>query len=233
VVIVGAPNSGKSSLLNRLAGYDAAIVTPIPGTTRDVLRERISLKGVPIHLVDTAGIRESDDPVEVEGIRRARLEMASADHLLFIFDDSEEQDSHIIQLQAIENHFSGLITSIKNKVDITNRHYGFIESNVGITVGISAKTGGGVDVLVDHLVSSAGVHHASEGLFSARRRHIDALERCALALQRGSDALKTDQAGELLAFELREAQDVLGEITGEFTSDDLLGEIFSSFCIGK
>jgi tRNA modification GTPase len=250
VAIAGPPNAGKSSLLNRLAGYDAAIVTDIPGTTRDPLREHLTLDGLPVTIVDTAGLRESADPVEQEGLRRARLEAGRADRVLWVVDVREPLDAALAEARA--NLGDAALTLLRNKVDLmddparadADRSRG---STTGATrsagaasaagpdrapvLAISALTGAGIDALIAHLHSVAGYNAAAPGTFSARRRHLAALERAQARLVAARAEL--DGALELAAEELRGAQAALGELTGELTSDDLLGEIFATFCIGK
>jgi tRNA modification GTPase len=232
VVIAGRPNAGKSSLLNRLAGYDAAIVTAIPGTTRDVLRERISIDGMPLHVADTAGLREEADIVEAEGIRRAHQEMTRADRILYVIDAARNLDE-----AAIEREISSLpkeipLTLIFNKVDLVGEPSRYEQSQPP-RLHLSATTGEGIDLLREHLKECMGFLGAEAGTISARRRHLDALSRAAAHLEEARRQLVEHRAGELMAEELRRAQQCLGEITGEFTSDDLLGRIFSTFCIGK
>jgi tRNA modification GTPase len=231
VVILGRPNAGKSSLLNRLAGYEAAIVTELPGTTRDVLRERIHIDGLPLHIIDTAGLRDDADRIEAEGMRRARHEAGKADHVLLVTDASQgrEPPDRELLMEIPENI---PVTIVRNKIDLGNlspaiRHGRFTE------VALSALTGEGLDLLRDHLKACIGYRSADAGTLSARRRHLDALRRARGHFDEGCRQLKTQRAGELMAEELRLAQQSLGEITGEFSSDDLLGRIFSSFCIGK
>lgn len=231
LVIAGRPNAGKSSLLNALTGQERAIVTAIPGTTRDLLREQIEIDGLPIHLVDTAGLREARDAVEQEGVRRAREQLVNADHAIWVFDGMEDPDD-IGFAEADLPHGIG-VTRVRNKVDLSggeprlDRHADVVE------IALSAKTGWGVDLLRDHLKKLVAYEGTGEGEFSARRRHLDALDRVNSALLTGRDALLSGRAGELLAEDLRQAQLALSAITGEFSSDDLLGEIFSNFCIGK
>lgn len=232
VVLAGQPNAGKSSLLNQLAGRETAIVTDIPGTTRDVLREQILLDGMPLHVIDTAGLRESGDAVEREGIRRAWDAIAGADRVLLLVDDAlgvTPEDAAILARLP-----EGLaLTVVRNKVDLSGNQPGEAEEDNIQTVRLSARTGAGVDLLRRHLERVMGYRQTEEGSFMARRRHLDALEQAEAALARGREQLLTYRAGELLAEELREAQEQLGSITGEVTADDLLGRIFSSFCIGK
>jgi tRNA modification GTPase len=234
VVIAGRPNAGKSSLLNRLAGYDAAIVTPTPGTTRDVLRERIAIDGLPLHILDTAGLRESPDAVEAEGIRRARHEISNADRVLFVVDASDAQ-----AIAAIDNDLQHVpakipLTLVFNKIDRSGAD-ARVEAGQGGTprVYLSAGSGAGLDGLRQHLKECVNFHPPPEGALSARTRHIDALRRAREHVETAHELLTTRHAGELVAQELRDAHQALGEITGEVSSDDLLGRIFSSFCIGK
>jgi tRNA modification GTPase len=232
LVIAGRPNAGKSSLLNALAGSDAAIVTAIPGTTRDVLREHIQLDGMPLHVIDTAGLHDSDDPVEQLGMARARKAMESADRLLLIIDDQagySDADAAILDdLPAGVPH-----TVVYNKIDLTGRQPGPVVTETAPGIALSVQTGDGMDALRAHLKHCVGFGEQVEGNFSARRRHLDALQRVEQHLIAGVRQLADQQAGELLAEELRLAQQELGDITGTVSSDDLLGRIFSSFCIGK
>ncbi len=237
LVIAGKPNAGKSSLLNALAGADTAIVTAIAGTTRDVLREHIQIDGMPLHIVDTAGLRDSEDEVEREGIRRAWQEMASADRILLVVDDSDPaSDDHPDTIWPERHqHLSRSIpvTTIHNKCDLSG-HAPLLSTNKdSATVILSAKTGAGMDLLREHLKQCMGYQSEGEGNFSARRRHLQALEAAALCLSNGKQQLTEAGAGELLAEDLRQCQINLGEITGAVSSDELLGKIFSSFCIGK
>ena len=230
LVIVGRPNAGKSSLLNSLTGQETAIVTAIAGTTRDTLREFIQIDGLPLHIIDTAGLRDdSEDPVEQEGMRRARAEMAKADRVLLLIDDSDPSDSEAL-LADIPAPLP--VTRIHNKIDLTGNNPGLKETRDGPVVFLSLKSGAGTEVLMEHLKHCVGYDSGAEGLFIARRRHLDAIDRARMALERADLQLQAG-APELLAEELRTAQQALSEITGEFTSDDLLGRIFSSFCIGK
>lgn len=230
LVIAGRPNAGKSSLLNRLTGQDTAIVTAIAGTTRDTLREFVQIDGLPLHIIDTAGLREdSNDPVELEGMRRTRAAMAKADRVLLLIDDSDPRDSETL-LADIPAPLP--VTRIHNKIDLTGSTPGLKETRDGPVIHLSLKSGAGTEVLMEHLKHCVGYDSGKEGLFMARRRHLDAIDRARQALDRASQPLQTG-APELLAEELRTAQQALSEITGEFTSDDLLGEIFASFCIGK
>jgi len=231
VVIAGKPNAGKSSLLNRLAGYDAAIVTEIPGTTRDVLRERIHIDGLPLHIIDTAGLRDTHDRVEAEGIRRAQLEMAKADRLLYVVDASRGDVASIDQeLAQLPGEVP--VTVVMNKIDLA-QHLPALEPGSPPYIYLSAYTGAGFELLTEHLKACMGYNSSEAGGFLARRRHLEALQRAKQHLDQAQAHLLTRHAGELCAEELRMAQQALGEITGEFTSDDLLGRIFTSFCIGK
>jgi len=232
LVIAGRPNAGKSSLLNRLAGYDAAIVTPIPGTTRDVLRERIEIDGLPLHVLDTAGLRESPDEVEAEGIRRAHRELTKADRVLFVVDASDEA-----AVASIAADLAGLPTDaprtvVLNKIDRLGQPPR-IEAGERSRVHLSAASGAGLELLRTHLKDCVGFHPAGTGVLSARARHLEALRRARAHVEEAHRLLNERHAGELVAQELTDAQKQLGEITGEVTSDDLLGRIFASFCIGK
>ena len=231
VVLAGPPNAGKSSLLNALAQSETAIVSPIPGTTRDVLRERIHLDGMPLHIVDTAGLRASRDEIESEGIRRAREQMTHADRILLVLDDSASGGVPAEVVQHLPKNLAH--TVVRNKIDLTGHAAGIVNTPSGVEILLSAKTGAGLDALRQHLKDCMGFQPVGEGTFIARRRHLDAIRRAQDHVTRGRAQLKESRAGELLAEELRLAQQTLSEITGEFTSDDLLGRIFSSFCIGK
>lgn len=236
VVIAGRPNAGKSSLLNALAGREAAIVTDIAGTTRDVLREHIHIDGMPLHIIDTAGLREAGDEVERIGIERAWQEIEQADRVLFMVDGTTTDATEPEQIwpEFMARLSASLpITVVRNKADLTGETLGISEVNGHSLIRLSARTGEGVQALRDHLKESMGFTSNTEGGFLARRRHLVALETAAEHLDQGMEQLVGARAGELLAEELRQAQLALSEITGEFTSDDLLGRIFSSFCIGK
>jgi len=231
IVIAGRPNAGKSTLLNRLAGYDAAIVTEQPGTTRDLLRERIDLDGLPLHLVDTAGLRaDTGDAIEREGIRRAREEMTRADRVLFLIDGAVDPQGSSFEAERDALPVGVPVTRVFNKCDLEGHAPG--PGDTADTLWICAASGAGVDALRSHLKSAMGYVEAGAGAVSARGRHLDALARARAAFDR-ADALLARRQGELVAEELRYAQDALGEITGAVSSDALLGRIFSSFCIGK
>ena len=233
VVIAGRPNAGKSSLLNRLAGYDAAIVTPIAGTTRDVVRERISIDGMPLHVLDTAGLREGGDPVEEEGVRRAHAEMQRADRVLFVIDAVDDPSGNAFREEQARLPADVPVTLAFNKCDLA----------LGVPVAdtltgpprftLSALTGQGLSELRSHLKQVMGYQTMERGTISARRRHLDSLVRARHHLEEAARQLNERRAGELVAEELRGAQQALGEITGEFTTEDLLGRIFAGFCIGK
>ena len=234
VVIAGAPNAGKSSLLNALAGQDRAIVTDIAGTTRDLLKESINIDGLPLHIVDTAGLRESPDRVEQIGIERAIEAIGQADQVLLLqdADDPVTPQGHWKSLMGAQPMPSQL-TLIRNKIDLLDGLAKLTQVDGVNCIYLSAKGGQGLDLLRRQLKQVVGYQATLEGGFSARRRHLDALQRCRLLLQEGASQLAYSQAGELLAEDLRLAQECLNEITGSFTSDDLLGRIFGSFCIGK
>ncbi len=232
VVLAGAPNAGKSSLLNRLAGYDAAIVTALPGTTRDVLRERIHVDGMPLHILDTAGLRVAQDAVEEEGIRRAQAEMARADRVLFIIDGALDPEASAYRELAGSLPAGIPVTLVYNKSDIADGRKLPAPSGVP-RVDVSALTGEGLDGLRAHLKSCMGYFTLESGSVSARQRHLEALARARASVEEAARVLKETRAGELVAQELRTAQRALDEIGGEFTSEDLLGRIFASFCIGK
>lgn len=234
VVIAGKPNAGKSSLLNALSGRDSAIVTAIEGTTRDVLREHIHLDGMPLHIIDTAGLRESPDEVERIGIERAWQEIHSADRILMVVDSSkyEEKKARDVWPEFFEQlQYNSHLTLILNKSDLSGAETDLTAEHP--VIALSAKSGFQVNQLREHLKECMGFTATTEGGFTARRRHLDAINRAESFLLTGEQQLREMGAGELLAEDLRQAQNALGEITGTFTSDDLLGRIFSSFCIGK
>jgi tRNA modification GTPase len=231
LVIAGPPNAGKSSLMNALSGSDTAIVTPLPGTTRDLLREHIQIDGMPVQLIDTAGLRTSDDPAEAEGIRRARTQIAQADRVLWVFDDATDPD-HAGHDPA-ELPAAAPITWVRNKIDLTGKPATKRETPQGPEIALSARTGEGLSLLREHIRQAAGLETGDGGEFLARRRHVVALEHSESLLARARDALSSSGTMELIAEDLRLAQQALGEITGVFTTDDLLDRVFSSFCLGK
>jgi tRNA modification GTPase len=240
VVIAGKPNAGKSSLMNLLAGTDVSIVAELPGTTRDVLRERVQLDGIPLHLIDTAGLCASIDPVEAEGIRRAEREMRQADLLLYIVDATTlgadvlaGRESADLKRELLLLPAGIAVTIVLNKIDLLGMASFTDATAAPARVALSARTGEGIDALRSHLKAIAGILEVGEDAMSARRRHLDALERARAHVQQAANCLTDRRAAELSAEDLRLAQQALGEITGEFTSDDLLGKIFGSFCIGK
>lgn len=236
VVIAGRPNAGKSSLLNALAGRESAIVTEIAGTTRDVLREHIHLDGMPLHIIDTAGLRDTQDKVEQIGIERAWAEIEQADRVLFMVDGTTTNavDPREIWPEFVDRLPKNIgLTVIRNKADLTGEDLVPSEELGHAVYRISAKTELGLPALREHLKACMGFQGNTGGGFMARRRHLDALERAAERLLVAKEQLEVFVAGELVAEELRLAQESLSEITGEFSSDDLLGRIFSSFCIGK
>lgn len=234
VVIAGRPNAGKSSLLNALSGRDSAIVTDIEGTTRDILREHIHLDGMPLHIIDTAGLRDNPDTVEAIGIERAQQAILTADRILIVTDARSSLPLDFIDLlpEVAQKLSADNVTTLINKIDLVGGQPGVISTSPS-TIGISAKTGAGLDELRAHLKEVMGYSSNTEGSFTARRRHLDALNRCKQHLDAGHAQLHGYAAGELLAEDLRLAQMALGEITGQLSADDLLGKIFSSFCIGK
>ena len=235
VVIAGKPNAGKSSLLNRLVGDDVAIVHDTPGTTRDLLRQQVHLDGLPLNLVDTAGLRPAADVVEAEGVRRARSEIERADRVLYMVDAGTAESQNDAQwTPELEQLPRGVpVTLVFNKIDLTGTPARLDEAADPPRVFLSARTGEGLPLLRAHLKSGAGYRDAEGGALAARRRHLDALGRARLHVQCAADILGSTRAFELFAEDLRLAQHALGEITGEFTSEDLLSEIFGSFCIGK
>lgn len=237
VVIAGRPNAGKSSLLNALAGREAAIVTDIAGTTRDVLREHILIDGMPLHVLDTAGLRDTQDQVERIGVQRALHAIGAADRVLLVVDASSPEAGDPLALwpEFLDGRPApDRVTLIRNKADLSGEAVALQRGDDGVvTLSLSAKAGDGIELLREHLKSCMGYEQTAESSFSARRRHLDALHLADRHLQHGHAQLTQAGAGELLAEDLRLAQQALGEITGAFSSDDLLGRIFSSFCIGK
>ena len=224
LVLSGEPNVGKSSLLNALSGEDIAIVTNIPGTTRDLLKRTVVIEGVPFELVDTAGLRITDDPVEIEGVKRAEAAIEHADILLEIIDDSAPNPNPKIGAGAIR---------VLNKIDLTGRTPGAFDIDGSTAMALSVHTGQGIAELKQRILDELGVNKNTENRFSARERHLRALEEGFSSLETAKDRFLANRAGELLAEDLRKIHDTLGAITGLLTSDELLGEIFSSFCIGK
>jgi tRNA modification GTPase len=256
VVIAGYPNTGKSSLLNRLAGEEIAIVTDLPGTTRDVLRQALQVDGLTVNLVDTAGLRLTGDVIEAEGIRRARGEMSKADLVLYLVDaaghhsdDVSAETCGVQTRDAPRGVQSGgvqpggvptdelpagvAVTLVVNKIDLTGMRASIDTRADPVQIHLSAKTGEGLDLLRGHLKQMAGYQGADSGALSARRRHLDALIRARDHVRRGADNFRSARTLELFAEDLRLAQGSLSEITGAFGSEELLGEIFRTFCIGK
>jgi tRNA modification GTPase len=238
VVIAGAPNAGKSTLLNRLAGHEAAIVTPIPGTTRDVLRERILIDGVPLQVLDTAGLRsETSDVIEAEGMRRATAAMTGADRVLFVVDASADRRAESFRQAQQRLPADVPVTLVFNKIDLPGAKVEVGDDSTGAgaaaVLRISARSGAGLEALRAHLIADAGSTDLSAGTVSARARHVDALRRCAACVAAATEELERGGGRELIAEELRRAQLALAEILGAQSSDELLGRIFSTFCIGK
>ncbi len=236
VAIAGQPNAGKSSLLNALSGKESAIVTDIAGTTRDVLKEEINIDGMPLHIIDTAGLRESDCEVEKIGIKRAWDVIENADQILMVVDESsidDPQQQRVNQQLMAQFPESIDITIIHNKIDLADKMPLINHSEHQTEIFLSAKQHAGIELLKEHLKQCMGYQSAGEGTFMARRRHLEAIQKAIQNVDNGLQQLQEYSAGELLAEELRLAQNALSEITGEFTSDDLLGRIFTSFCIGK
>ena len=237
VVIAGRPNAGKSSLLNALAGRDAAIVTEVAGTTRDVLREHIQIDGMPLHIIDTAGLRTTEDLVEKIGVERALAAISSADRILLVVDATSNQsdDPDSLWPEFLQQRPDPQkVTLIRNKIDLSGETNTMETCSDGhVTINLSARSGAGIELLREHLKSSMGFAQTTENSFSARQRHLQALYQAEQSLAQGRAQLSASGAGELLAEDLRIAQQAIAEITGAFSSDDLLGRIFSSFCIGK
>lgn len=227
VVLTGLPNAGKSSLLNALGREDRAIVSDIPGTTRDTLEQIIDLYGIPMQIVDTAGIRDTIDAIEAEGVRRARLAQEEADMVLLVVDDAATGQKEVERMIVAHRHLPTLL--VRNKIDISRR----MQSDEPSEVCISALTGQGIDLLKERLKSAVGYTEKQESPLMARQRHIDALDRARGFLDSGIEQMRSDRAGELLAEDMAACHRALGEITGTVSSDELLGMIFSSFCIGK
>lgn len=231
LLILGRPNAGKSSLLNRLSRKDRAIVSEWEGTTRDLLKEEIDLDGIPLHIIDTAGLRDTQDPIEQEGIRRALQAAESSDHILLLMDATKREEADLGLLSNLPPERS--VTRVMNKIDLAGEHPRIQSDDSGQTIiWLSAKTGAGMDLLMDHLKRSAGLGETTETTFLSRRRHIDALEKTRDASLDAQSNLKSGRL-ECVAEDLRQAHQALGEITGQMSSDELLGQIFSNFCIGK
>ena len=240
IVIAGPPNAGKSTLLNRLAGHEAAIVTPIPGTTRDILRERILIDGMPVHVLDTAGLRaQAGDAIEAEGMRRAQAAMLHADHILFIIDAATDPGASAYERESARLPRAVPVTLVLNKMDLCPLPASGAAGRVppvraGLaSIALSARTGAGLEQLREHLKASVGLVQSGSGVISARARHLEALGRCADHLGMACRQLESGGGRELIAEELRCAQQQLGEIIGIDSPDELLGRIFASFCIGK
>ncbi len=236
VAIAGRPNAGKSSLLNALAGQETAIVTPIAGTTRDVLKERIDIDGLPIHIIDTAGLRSSPDAIEKEGIRRAQRAFEDADHVLLVVDCNTDTALGVTELwpdTAPAQAILDKVSVLRNKIDVCGLPPGIQSEAPQPTLNISVTANLGLDALKTHIKDVAGYHPAAASQFTARRRHLQALQQAQDHLCHGQQQLVEFGAAELLAEDLRQAQQALAHITGTVTADELLGQIFSSFCIGK
>ena len=233
IVLAGKPNAGKSTLMNALSGYEAAIVTDIEGTTRDSISVTLNIDGLPIHVSDTAGLRSSDDKIEQIGVQKARQVIKDSDHILLLVDSDKKEDLEDLLLEdSLRDIDQSKITVVYTKLDISEYPQ---QKSDGLDnqIEISAKTGLGLDKLREHIKALAGYNSEESNIFSARARHLDAIEQALQAVERGKEQLVINQAGELLAYELLMAQNQLNSITGEFNADDLLGEIFSRFCIGK
>ncbi|MBT4494591.1 MAG: tRNA uridine-5-carboxymethylaminomethyl(34) synthesis GTPase MnmE [Gammaproteobacteria bacterium] len=226
VVLLGKPNAGKSSLMNRLTGRETSIVTHIPGTTRDIVGDIFQLDGIPLRLIDTAGIRRTGDAIETEGVRRAVAASEQADLVIAVVDASLDKPQQKLDLEELEAASGAGMVIVSNKIDLAGA--GAYEG-----IAVSAKTGEGMEALKTNLKKHLGVDGSTESGFTARTRHVNALEQALAAVDKGHGELTRNGAGELLAEELRFCQRHLEEITGEFSADDLLGEIFSTFCIGK
>ena len=232
LVIAGRPNVGKSSLLNRLTGEETAIVTETPGTTRDLLREHISLDGLPVRVIDTAGLRKTDDEVERQGIERAWKEVSRADVVMLVIDDQVgfTLDDAGIHATLADNHRKIVV---RNKIDLSGTEVSVVSSELGTEVSCSALTGAGLEVLRDQLKAAVGFGQAPDPVYLARQRHVDALKRAAEQVDKATRGMDQAAGLELVAEDLRLAQNSLAEITGEFTDEDLLDLIFADFCIGK
>ncbi|MES2142037.1 MAG: tRNA uridine-5-carboxymethylaminomethyl(34) synthesis GTPase MnmE [Pseudomonadota bacterium] len=236
IAIVGPPNAGKSSLLNKLTGQNSAIVTPIAGTTRDVIREKILIDGLPLYIVDTAGLRNTEDEIEYEGIKRSLSEIEKADRILYVVDSVSVPINDLASLNQLD-FFNQLsrekLSVIRNKIDITSENSYLSQEFDFDVISLSVKTGEGLSLLYDYLKKSVGYDAGLQSNFSARRRHLSALKKAESAILDGLNKLMSGEFPELLAEDLSIAQNHLSEITGQFTTDDLLGRIFCNFCIGK
>lgn len=241
IVLAGKPNAGKSTLMNALSGFEASIVTEIEGTTRDSITTTLDFDGLPVYITDTAGLRDSDDVVEKIGVQRARQLIKDADHILLLLDvvdkDKQENLNELLVQEQLECLDKEKLTIVYTKLDTVDPNEATsmdlsVQSNCNL-MAISAKTGVGIEDLKQHVKQLAGFNSEESNVFSARARHLDAIDAALAAIERGKQQLLENQAGELLAYELLTAQNALSLITGEFNADDLLGEIFSNFCIGK
>lgn len=247
VVIAGKPNAGKSSLLNALSGMETAIVTDIPGTTRDLLKERITLEGVPVHVVDTAGLRSSEDVVEKEGVRRAQVAIEQADRILLVIDSQEVEEpvENLLAPLLLPGDKQSLMPLLLARTSVIFNKRDLLAAGVqppaelefnGQSLPVlclSAKTGTGMDLLTAHLLDCIGYDASEEGTFTARERHLQSLQESEILIKKAASGVSEGLLLELVAEDLRLAQQALGRITGEFTTDDLLGEIFANFCVGK
>ncbi|MDT8406363.1 MAG: tRNA uridine-5-carboxymethylaminomethyl(34) synthesis GTPase MnmE [Methylococcales bacterium] len=229
LALVGKPNAGKSSLLNALSGQDSAIVSPMAGTTRDVIKEAIQLDGLPVHVLDTAGLRDTDDPVEQEGVRRSQAAMQQADRIIWLID-STDPEPDVLRQQIPEQGTP--VIKVFNKIDLTGQPPRCCTADGTVDIYLSLKTGAGLELLKTQLKQSMGYDDHAENVFIARARHLHALQAAQQALEHAKALLMAGQF-ELVAEELHQSQQALGEITGKVSSDELLGKIFSSFCIGK
>jgi len=233
IALAGRPNAGKSTLLNTLIGDDVAIVTDIEGTTRDSIKVSIDVDGLPVHIVDTAGLRESEDKVERIGVERSRKIIDDADHVFLLVDIARKSElAELLQKEHLDKIDAESLSIVYTKKDAFEGSSDSITASSNDFV-ISAKSGEGIQELKDHIKLVAGYISEDSNVFSARKRHLDAIAQARDSILQGREQLIVMQAGELLAQELLEAQNALNSITGEFNADDLLGEIFSSFCIGK
>ncbi|MCK5360922.1 MAG: tRNA uridine-5-carboxymethylaminomethyl(34) synthesis GTPase MnmE [Gammaproteobacteria bacterium] len=232
LVLAGRPNAGKSSLLNTLTENETAIVSDQAGTTRDIIRDRIVLDGIAIDVTDTAGLRQTSDSIESEGVRRAQNELEKADRVLLIIDEAEyEQEANKLIEAFVPDDMP--VTILRNKIDLLNKEPELLSKGNTCEILLSIKTGAGIDLLYEHLKDVIAGDSEAEGVFTARRRHIEALTKALLLIKNAKKHLHPVMQLELLAEDCRLGQVALNEITGEFTSEDMLGKIFSSFCIGK